>query len=96
MKDWETRFDKICNLDLNSTDNNGVLVCDIDIKFKEIKELFRSEKQSLLLQIEEIVGATELKVLDREFLNKDVIEFYKNAVEETKKVILERINKLKE
>ena len=42
-QEWEKRYSQIANINLNSLTEAGTPICDMDIKFLEIKEFIKSE-----------------------------------------------------
>jgi len=52
-KKQEEQFDKIANLEINSVDTNGTPVCDINIKFKKIKQFISQIKAETRQEIVE-------------------------------------------
>lgn len=76
MKDWETRFDELWS-------DAGEIYPN---RKRRIKDFFLKEKQSLLLQIDEIV--------DEEYNSRD--DYAVDIINEERQRIREGLNKLKE
>ena len=60
--------------------------------YTRITDHISSIRKNDIESLRKIVEATDLQVLQRQTLNPDVIEFYQNAVDETKKVILSHLS----
>lgn len=64
--------------------------CD-EVLFADIESFNEETIEGCLAIVREVVGSTELKVNDKQ-LDQRVVKFFTDAVEETKRVILQALN----